>query len=187
MPNELKPCPFCGNMPYQHPETKRIWCDTNGCIGTAILAINTDEWNIRHIENALQARIDELESLKCSCCADPITTDDNDSNLCGACADSLKEERDRLLERNTELQARIAELEQQLETAKAHAIVWHKYPDEKPEKPKNIGMWMNVLVIDSCRTYWIGTCRFIGNKLDMISPQSTTHWAYLPAPPKEGE
>lgn len=61
MPNELKPCPFCGNMPYQHPETKRIWCDTYGCVGTDILATNTDKWNSRPTEDALQARIAELE------------------------------------------------------------------------------------------------------------------------------
>ena len=63
----------------------------------------------------LQARIAELEKqqLKCSCCHDPITDMDNDSNLCGACADELKAERDRL---------------------RKAAIVWHKYPEEKPEK-----------------------------------------------------
>ena len=30
--------------------------------------------------------------LKCSFCHDSLTTDDNDSNLCGACADNLKAE-----------------------------------------------------------------------------------------------
>lgn len=35
--------------------------------------------------------------LKCSFCDDPLTTDNNDSNLCGACADDLKTERDRLM------------------------------------------------------------------------------------------
>ena len=35
--------------------------------------------------------------LKCSFCDDLLNPDDNDSNLCGACAGALKAERERLL------------------------------------------------------------------------------------------
>lgn len=80
-----------------------------------------------------------------------------------------------------EMSKDMVELEQQLETAKAHAVVWHKYPDEKP--------------IDGRYLFWDsdGNAPHVLPYNDIVvrdNPgvfSTQTHWAYLPAPPKEEE
>jgi len=63
--SDLKPCPFCGSTNLHHTETSifnAVWCRDCGAMvdmddGDAIKL-----WNTRPIEDALQARIAELEA-----------------------------------------------------------------------------------------------------------------------------
>ena len=76
MTDELKPCPFCGGGgagyidDVQYPDTphERVWyavtcgkCDANGAwdLGKSGAA---EKWNTRAVEDALRARIAELEA-----------------------------------------------------------------------------------------------------------------------------
>jgi len=64
---ELKPCPFCGGMPKVNDWTlkgitdKRCFCDNEKCPVYLSKTIAIDDWNTRPIEDALTARITELE------------------------------------------------------------------------------------------------------------------------------
>lgn len=77
------------------------------------------------------------------------------------------------------LEAENAKLEKQLETAKAHTVVWHKYPDKKPP-------------IDGRYLFWDsdGNAPHVLPYNDIVvrdNPgvfSTQTHWAYLPVPPK---
>ena len=63
--SELKPCPFCGSEPYSYHDNDTdfggVKCNLGGC---ACSDIEIDEicWNTRPIEDALRARIAELEA-----------------------------------------------------------------------------------------------------------------------------
>jgi len=65
---ELKPCPFCGDKPHIHLENgvKYGSCINSDCIADASwhepLAGSETDWNTRPIEDALTARIAELEA-----------------------------------------------------------------------------------------------------------------------------
>jgi len=65
---ELKPCPFCGGMPKVNDWTlkgitdKRCFCDNEKCPVYLSKTIAIDDWNTRPIEDALNARIAELEA-----------------------------------------------------------------------------------------------------------------------------
>jgi len=146
MSNELKPCPFCGGNAVVNG-------DGNAECGDCFVESLTD-WNTRPIEDALRARIAELE-------------------------ESIEM-------KNEATKATIGIKNKHIAKLVKQAIVWHRYPDEKPEKPNWFtGMWMDVLAIDECGCILIGTCRFIGNELDLLAPQPTKYWAYLPEPPRE--
>ena len=58
MSEELRPCPFCGAMPMG--EDDRYMCSTLGCVMQED-TISAKDWNTRPIEDALRARIAELE------------------------------------------------------------------------------------------------------------------------------
>ena len=68
MSEELKPCPFCGGMPKVNDWTlkgitdKRCFCDNEKCPVYLSKTIAIDNWNTRPIEDALNARIAELEA-----------------------------------------------------------------------------------------------------------------------------
>ena len=56
--SELKPCPFCGSADIRtEPGINLNYCDK--CSAEA----NIEHWNTRPIEDALRARIAELEAL----------------------------------------------------------------------------------------------------------------------------
>jgi hypothetical protein len=61
--SELKPCPFCGRKPYERGGY--VSCHTEECLANADYhepAIGSiEDWNTRPIEDALNARIAELE------------------------------------------------------------------------------------------------------------------------------
>ena len=65
--SELKPCPFCGEIPKVNDWTlkgitdKRCFCDNEKCPVYLSKTIAIDDWNTRPIEDALQSRIAELE------------------------------------------------------------------------------------------------------------------------------
>ena len=59
MSEELRPCPFCGAMPMG--EDDRYMCSTLGCVMQED-TISAKDWNTRPIEDALRARIAELEA-----------------------------------------------------------------------------------------------------------------------------
>lgn len=68
MSEELRPCPFCGEMPKVHDwklkgiTDKRCFCDNENCPVYLSKTIAIDDWNTRPIEDALTARIAELEA-----------------------------------------------------------------------------------------------------------------------------
>ena len=60
MEEELKACPFCGNKPSFNPITKEV-----ACIRYHKLAIGTytaREWNTRPLEDALQAKLENIKA-----------------------------------------------------------------------------------------------------------------------------
>jgi len=64
--SELKPCPFCGRQPYE--SGGYVSCHTELCLANAdyhepAIGPITD-WNTRPIEDALNARIAELEAAQ---------------------------------------------------------------------------------------------------------------------------
>ena len=63
--SELKPCPFCGSPAYSYHDNcidfAGVKCDLGGCVCADIL-ITENNWNNRPIEDALTARIAELEA-----------------------------------------------------------------------------------------------------------------------------
>ena len=145
MPNELKPCPFCGNQ-AERTLLGKYTCSVKKCPGYFV-ECSLKDWNTRPIEDALNARIAELE-------------------------------------------AEVAEL-------RKSAVVWHKYPDEKPES-NGYGN-RTCFVAFKYREFppAVGCCDYyfpvlgIGEDGDGVfgfSPREgvvITHWAYLPAPPEE--
>ena len=62
--SELKPCPFCGSPAYSYHDNcidfAGVKCNLGGCVCADIL-ITENNWNTRPIEDALNARIAELE------------------------------------------------------------------------------------------------------------------------------
>lgn len=71
--SELKPCPFCGSVlhkPKRHNDTVTITSQQINCQWCGVKSVwfptdkkAIDAWNTRPIEDALQARIAELESM----------------------------------------------------------------------------------------------------------------------------
>jgi hypothetical protein len=60
----LRPCPFCGSPAYSYHDNcidfAGVKCDLGGCVCADIL-ITENNWNTRPVEDALNARIAELE------------------------------------------------------------------------------------------------------------------------------
>ena len=67
MSEELRPCPFCGEMPKVNDWSlhgiteQRCFCDNDKCPVYLSKTIAICDWNTRPIEDALTARIAELE------------------------------------------------------------------------------------------------------------------------------
>ena len=57
---ELKPCPFCGDMPYHNPDGGFTYCETDPCLFSKSNTFYKD-WQKRPIEDALNNLIAELE------------------------------------------------------------------------------------------------------------------------------
>ena len=100
------PCD-CQNTEECKP-AKWIYCKSCENNGQCTLQ---EEYDLGKIDaDGCYVLIEQQEKMpneqKCSFCDDSLTTDDNDSNLCGACADNLKAERERLM-------AEVAELEKE--------------------------------------------------------------------------
>ncbi len=64
---ELKPCPFCGTLPqanawiFRGISETRYFCPNQEC-PLSVRTVTLEEWNTRPIEDALNARIAELEA-----------------------------------------------------------------------------------------------------------------------------
>ena len=65
MSEELRPCPFCGKEPHIDANYHLFSCQNKDCIADATNYEATmgffEQWNTRPIEDALNARIAELE------------------------------------------------------------------------------------------------------------------------------
>lgn len=164
MKTELKPCQCgCDTVEIIHiPGKRQMILTCPKCriiINHKYIRMNPDElrkaivkaWNTRPIEDILQARITELEGkLESACHSDAHFR--NVTKL---------------------LQSRITELEKS-------QVVWHKYPDEKPESGKECLVLFDdgdyILDIYNSNLTWMG---ILSEYLYRI-----THWAYLPEPPK---
>ena len=66
MSEELRPCPFCGKEPHIDANYHLFSCQNKDCIADATNYEATmgffEQWNTRPIEDALTARIAELEA-----------------------------------------------------------------------------------------------------------------------------
>jgi len=63
---ELKKCPFCGRDARNNPtwmvgSENSAECSNRHCITNKLTYATIEEWNTRPLEDALQARIDELK------------------------------------------------------------------------------------------------------------------------------
>jgi len=65
--SELKPCPFCGKENTVAGSTERMilgwWYACEDCFENRKGGVYEDRWNTRPIEDALNARIAELEAF----------------------------------------------------------------------------------------------------------------------------
>lgn len=99
--SELKPCPFCGSPAYSYHDNcidfAGVKCDLGGCVCADIL-ITENNWNTRPIEDALNARIAELEAengrLRCGIIdkTEPEKFDENIAALTKAMSERFKDE-----------------------------------------------------------------------------------------------
>lgn len=63
--SELKPCPFCGKKIKEVPGFNGVCgCESDNCQGSLVEYMTLDEWNTRPVEDALRARIAELEQAQ---------------------------------------------------------------------------------------------------------------------------
>lgn len=63
MSEELKPCPFCGNdAPREGKISGAVWCEDCHSVGN-----DQDRWNTRPAEDALAAKVKELEARLKDC------------------------------------------------------------------------------------------------------------------------
>lgn len=68
MSEELRPCPFCGGEAQVNTWTmrgiteSRCFCSNSDC-PNSVRTVALEQWNTRPIEDALHARIAELEAL----------------------------------------------------------------------------------------------------------------------------
>ena len=63
MPEELKKCPFCGSPAQRHrTRTNQVCCSNLEC-GQWLRWVHEETWQKRPTEDALRARIEELEAL----------------------------------------------------------------------------------------------------------------------------
>jgi hypothetical protein len=193
-------------------------CEYNGrCLMQEEYGLGSEDADGCYVQIEQQEKMPNEQ--KCSFCDDCFTVITNDdAHICGACADSLKLERDRLMAEIAELKndkpilcaecndhilpndeaicgvcantkkSIITELMAENETLKAKALVWHKYPDEKPV---NGGYYITYNGKNVEAHFWRGGAEYWA---DMASSEDDiiinkvhdiTHWAYLPAPPEE--
>ena len=96
--SELRPCPFCGEMPIGQDD--RYMCSTLGCVMQED-TISAKEWNTRPIEDALTARIAELKDVLEKVYDEWITCDDD---WWTEEVDELKEKAARILKNLPEVQ-----------------------------------------------------------------------------------
>ena len=88
MTEELKPCPFCGSLAVGTEQ--EVCCSDTQCPTSYHEVLTLAEWNHRPIEDALQARIDELEQANSrECHWKYMNAYDEDGNYDTECGDSF--------------------------------------------------------------------------------------------------
>jgi hypothetical protein len=177
---ELRPCPFCGSLAesalYQDDrwiECPRCQQGISGDADCITAEALIDIWNTRPIEDALQARIAELELILA---ADKLIEDGWIGRI------EAGDKRIAELEAENALQARIEELEAKLD-AYAEREQWHPFIVNKNE-PNESGYYLTVQRVGKFATiilteHWVASPGFWDTKAIV------THWRELPAPPDE--
>lgn len=186
---ELRPCPFCGGAVSECDESPlyggSIMHDETECLFKNNLLFHgniAERWNSRPIEDALQARIAELEAL-----LKLVTPELNSTDVLSALQEIFQLRwKDRIAELEKDkilLANEYCELAQVWQEHKCKpAVVWHRYPEKKPSLHNT---YLVMIEDDDQPTimFWDDDDWLIESevcyKLDI------THWAYLPAPPDE--
>lgn len=223
MNNNLKPCPFCGSEAIIKTNTGNIetaswfWveCKNDECEYINISPCKTQEqaetdWNTRPLEDALQARIAELDK--------EIETWKAGNKL--MCDTAMKQNHEfrltmRYANETIELKKRIEELENIVANYQAAAdgtthwcaeckmkddriaelekqVEWHLFDiDNVDTYPPCADMYLTLSIperteyreIDNEETYDVLWFELYSE--EYWHKHNVTHWAYLPAPPKE--
>lgn len=196
---ELRPCPFCNGSV--------TWCDESPLYGGSIMHDETEclfknnllfhgniaeRWNSRPIEDALQARIAELEAL-----LKLVTPELNSTDVLSAVQEIFQLRwKDRIAELEKDkirLANEYCELAQVWQEHKCKpAVVWHKFDiDNINTYPETANMYLTISIperaeyveIDDESVYNVLWWELYSE--EYWNKHNVTHWAYLPAPPEE--
>jgi len=190
---ELKPCPFCGNTDiFFSPHSDWCFCEKDKCPGSA----GIEFWQSRPIEDALRTRIAELESL-----LKLVTPELNNTDVLSAIQEIFQLRwKDRIAELEND---KIRLANEYCELAKVWQeheckpdVVWHKYPDEKPDlKPIPSTNLHTLLAVVSAGGDPEVEMVIVEPTEAMLhwrradygwyAPEQILYWAYLPEPPRE--
>jgi len=78
--SELKPCPFCGELPTKHRKYSEVDCRVWLCPLQSIV-VPISQWNTRPIEDQLRAELEKLGEAYDQMQEDWMHTEDNNDQL----------------------------------------------------------------------------------------------------------
>ena len=177
MSDELKPCPFCGREQHLCPEEIPYTEQLHECGSCNVISY---DWNTRPIEDALNARIAELE-------ANIEILKDQQREARNILIDK-KLQIDSLYEAGYKLQQRIAELEAESERFTVHSDIERQDDKWIPVSERLPDNWESVLTIDISKGTRDMVTSFYNPETSLWSTHFScdlwvTHWMPLPEPP----